>query len=154
MDTTALENLYRSAFPKVAVMVKRYGGDLDTARDLFQDALLILLQKEEAPVHPEAYLLGISKNLCRRLGRQPVIVGLPDELGEASETTSHVSLWRFLRGAGSKCLQLLQAFYYKGQSMEEIADEFDYSSARSATVQKYKCLEKVREQVKHEEVFV
>jgi len=33
-------------------------------------------------------------------------------------------------------------------SLQEIADEYGYSGVRSATVQKFKCLEKVRESVK------
>jgi len=43
---------------------------------------------------------------------------------------------------------LLRAFYYDKLSMSKIANRFGFSSERSATVQKYKCLEKVRDLVK------
>jgi len=46
-------------------------------------------------------------------------------------------------------MDLLQAFYYFKTPMREIAEEFGYRSERSATVQKYKCLEKVRDTVKN-----
>ncbi|WP_162852643.1 RNA polymerase sigma factor [Dinghuibacter silviterrae] len=152
MDEKALENMYRSAFPKVAAMVRRYGGDLEMARDVFQDAVLVLLERDEAPDHPEAYLIGIAKNLCRREARRPATIGLPADLVAPGARTS-TPIWGYLRGAGARCLQLLQAFYYNNLSMEDIAGEFHYSSAHSATVQKYKCLERLREQLKASEVY-
>ena len=45
-------------------------------------------------------------------------------------------------------MDILQAFYYQHMPLQEIAEEFGFANARSATVQKHKCLEKVREQVK------
>jgi predicted DNA-binding protein YlxM (UPF0122 family) len=45
-------------------------------------------------------------------------------------------------------MELLRAFYYDKLSMRKIAGQFDFNSERSATVQKYKCLEKVRDIVK------
>ena len=46
---------------------------------------------------------------------------------------------------------MLQAVYYFKYSMQELAEEFGFRSVRSATVQKYKCLEKVRNEVKKQE---
>jgi DNA-directed RNA polymerase specialized sigma24 family protein len=156
MDTQELDLLYRSAFPKVAAMVRRYGGDLDTAKDLFHDALLIFLEKVDlgiVQVSDEAYVMGIARNLWRREARKAPRAALPDDVQAAEERTEPTqSIWSFLRGAGKKCMQLLTAYYAGGQTMAEIADTFDYSSAHSATVQKYKCLERVREQLKSSEV--
>ncbi|WP_282636750.1 hypothetical protein [Sphingobacterium thalpophilum] len=45
-------------------------------------------------------------------------------------------------------MSLLKSFYYDQMSLQEIADDFGFSGIRSATVQKYKCLEKIRETVK------
>ncbi len=45
-------------------------------------------------------------------------------------------------------MDMLQAFYYDKLNMREIAERFNLSGERSATVQKHKCLEKVREKVK------
>ncbi|HBW79381.1 MAG TPA: RNA polymerase subunit sigma-70, partial [Sphingobacterium sp.] len=64
------------------------------------------------------------------------------------ESPSSARLFRFLEIAGRKCLELLKSFYYDQMSLQEIADEYGYSGVRSATVQKFKCLEKVRESVK------
>jgi hypothetical protein len=45
-------------------------------------------------------------------------------------------------------MELLQAFYYDKLPMNTIAGLFGFGGERSATVQKYKCLEKVRDIVK------
>ncbi len=65
-----------------------------------------------------------------------------------NEHPSNNRLMRFLETAGKKCMELLKGFYYDQQPLTELADEFGYSGVRSATVQKYKCLEKVRETIK------
>jgi hypothetical protein len=45
-------------------------------------------------------------------------------------------------------MEILKAFYYDNLSANTIAGLFGYSGIRSATVQKYKCMEKVRETIK------
>ena len=54
----------------------------------------------------------------------------------------------FLQTAGKKCMDLLRSFYYDHLPLQDAATLFGFSGVRSATVQKYKCLEKVRETVK------
>lgn len=162
-----LTAIYRETFPQVARVVQRLGGDLDTAKDLFHDALIIYLEKRnnntlDIQVSVKAYLVGITRilwmqkfrNDCRykpldTLGKQPDI---PVDL-YTPEADKSRTLRQYLQAAGKKCLQLLQAFYYEQRSMEEIAREFNYSTAHSATVQKYKCLEKVRETIKRSDIY-
>jgi len=45
-------------------------------------------------------------------------------------------------------MRLLNAFYYEKLNMDEIAIRFGFSGKRSATVQKFKCLGKVRQVVR------
>jgi DNA-directed RNA polymerase specialized sigma24 family protein len=162
-----LTMVYRETFPRVARVVHRLGGDLDTAKDLFHDALVIYLEKRnnntlDIQVSVKAYLVGITRILwmqkfrkdCRQrplnaIGDHPDI---PADLYEPEEEKVR-SLRHYLQAAGTKCLQLLQAFYYDQRSMEEIAREFNYRTAHSATVQKYKCLEKVRETIKRSDIY-
>jgi hypothetical protein len=42
-------------------------------------------------------------------------------------------------------MELLQAFYYDKLAIMEISNTFGFSSPHSASVQKYKCIEKMRE---------
>jgi DNA-directed RNA polymerase specialized sigma24 family protein len=151
--------LYKCAFPDFAAFIRKNGGTLEESRDVFQDSLLIYYEKIVSQQLPEltnqkAYLLGICKNLWyRKTGRQlfcqeltePADYASPDELHYQNE---HTDLLAFLEVAGQKCLEMLKSFYYDRSSLQAIAQSFGFASVRSATVQKYKCLEKVRDEVK------
>ena len=58
-----------------------------------------------------------------------------------------------LQKSGQKCLELLKAFYYDHCSMDHIAGRFGFKGRRSATVQKYKCLEKVRQEINTTDIY-
>ena len=160
-----LEQLYREAFPHVARLLHRLGADLDTARDLFHDAMIIYLEKRRdlhliAHASHRQYIAGIARILwfkqCKQ-DRQQTDLALAEHSLTAEEDIDpekrSLLLYKYLKTAGSTCLQLLQAFYYDGLSMPAIAGKFHYRSIHSATVQKYKCLEKLREKVKHTEIY-
>jgi DNA-directed RNA polymerase specialized sigma24 family protein len=149
------ESLYEQAFPAVARFVSARKGALDDAFDIFHDALVIFYEKTETgfvpAISPEAYLLGIAKHLwLHRFAHERRSVSLDD--AEKTITlpedyfpkVNDVRLLRFLESAGKRCLDLLHAFYYEKQSLDTIAKAFGFSTVRSATVQKFKCIEKVR----------
>ena len=154
-----LTRLYLTAFPTVARHIARQGGSLEEAKDVFQDALVIYYEKISAGnlqlTHSEqAYLLGIAKHLWyhqqqKRKGQvSGDILSFMDVVEEEPPQPSTNRLLRYLETAGQKCMEMLQAFYYDKQNMKEIAERFGLSGERSATVQKHKCLEKVRNKVK------
>ncbi|WP_342645995.1 sigma-70 family RNA polymerase sigma factor [Mucilaginibacter sp. CSA2-8R] len=154
-----LTHLYLSVFSAVAAYIKGKGGTLDDAKDVFQDALVIYYEKAIASKviieHSEkAYLLGIAKHLWyHRQQKQKGTVSEDvldyDHLAiEVVVVPAANRLLRYLETAGQKCMDMLQAFYYDKLNMREIAERFNLSGERSATVQKHKCLEKVREKVK------
>ena len=149
--------LYQQAFPSLARFISRRDGSLEEAQDVFQDALIIyyecLVNPSQAPPDDEvAYLLGISRNLwLKKYCAQPLKVRLDEAQALASdeeEWPSGHKLLRYLASAGQKCMNLLKAFYYDHVPLDELADQFGFAGVRSATVQKYKCLEKVRATVK------
>jgi DNA-directed RNA polymerase specialized sigma24 family protein len=152
--------LYKKAFPAVAKYISKMGGGFDEARDIFQDALIIYYEKlVQAPVelrsNEQAYLLGIAKHLwaqkfrgdihCMSLGTDRDDY---DFIEEENVQPSSAKLMHYLETAGQKCMEILKAFYYDNLPVNTIAGLFGYSGERSATVQKYKCMEKVRETVK------
>jgi DNA-directed RNA polymerase specialized sigma24 family protein len=145
-DITAL---YRDTFPDVARVIKQLGGDLEMAKDLFHDAMIIYMEKAapEIRVSAKAYLIGIVKILWMKQQklkvREQAFV-----LDDFHVPEEQQPLLEYLRTAGEKCMQLLQAFYYEQMDLQEMADTFHYSNVRSVTVQKHKCLQKVRATVK------
>ncbi|HEY8929731.1 MAG TPA: sigma-70 family RNA polymerase sigma factor [Mucilaginibacter sp.] len=148
--------LYKSAFPAVARYVNKMGGTFDEAKDIFQDALVIYYEKAAAGTiilntNEQAYLLGISKNLWLKKFKENNRSASLDGVETADLEEEHASeskLMSFLETAGKKCMELLRSFYYDQLPLADAAKLFGFSGVRSATVQKYKCLEKVRETVK------
>jgi DNA-directed RNA polymerase specialized sigma24 family protein len=150
--------LYQNAFPIVAQYIARMGGSLEEAQDIFQDTLVIYYEKvasakSEIIDNENAYLFGIAKKLWLRRYNEDSknqhlnvndfdIEDVPDEILATNK------ILHYLETAGKKCMELLKAYYYDHLSVDNIATLFGYSGTHSATVAKYKCLEKVRETVK------
>ncbi len=151
-------SLYKAAFPPIAKYISRMGGSFEEAKDVFQDALIVFYENKiltsKNLSNDIGYLVGISKNLWlkryRDFTQHRVLfdAASPAVNSEPQLNLSNNRLFRFLEIAGKKCMELLKAFYYDQIPLTEIADEFGYSGIRSATAQKYKCLEKVRDKVK------
>jgi DNA-directed RNA polymerase specialized sigma24 family protein len=147
-DITAL---YRNTFPDVARVIKQLGGDLEMAKDLFHDAMIIYMEKasSEIRVSAKAYLIGITRILWMKQQKLKLReFSMHSVLKDFYVPEEQQPLLEYLRRAGERCMQLLQAFYYEQMDLQEMADTFHYSNVRSVTVQKHKCLQKVRAAVK------
>jgi DNA-directed RNA polymerase specialized sigma24 family protein len=150
--------LYKSTFPVVARHIAKMGGSFDDARDVFQDALVLYYEKMVAGnlelQNNRAYLMGITKHLwLKKFRAGQDTIPLPDNIDpeeETEQTPSSAKVLQYLQTAGKKCMDLLSAFYYDKLPMRDIAGLFGYSGERSVTVQKHKCLNKVRDTVKQQ----
>lgn len=157
-----LVKVYREAFPDAAQLIKRLGGTVEEAKDVFHDALLIYLERKASgelriQTSVKAYILGISKILWLH-SREQYFLPLPEEVEsfiqeEKQESVEEKNITDYLMMAGQKCLQLLKAFYFDEITLTEIANQFGFGGVRSATVQKYKCLQKIRTEVKKLNVY-
>ena len=147
---------YVNIFPLVAGYVKRNGGNLEEAKEIFQDTIVIYYEKLAfSDFNPkktnEAYIMGIVKNRWLKYcseRRSHTDLSHIDIAEEKEKEPITQNLMYYLRQTGEKCMDLLQALKKKKLNMTQLADRYGYMSERSATVQKYKCLEKVRDQVK------
>jgi DNA-directed RNA polymerase specialized sigma24 family protein len=150
------ERLYRDVFPVVAKFVAKRGGSFDDAKDIFHDSLVILyekmIDKEFATGIPEQrYLAGVAKHLWfrkfkddnRKIGFDDMekSISIPQDYFDSSDNR----LISVLELTGRKCVNLLRAFYYDRLPIQRIKNAFGFASDHSASVQKYKCIEKVRE---------
>ena len=148
--------LYKKAFPTVARYVARMGGSLEEAQDIFQDALVLYYEKAVANqadivVNEKAYLVGVAKKLWLqhyKVNSKNQPLGDWDTEMTTDEQPASGKLMRYLETTGKKCMELLKACYYDALPLNDVVNLFSYSGTHSATVAKYKCLEKVRETVK------
>ncbi len=156
-------DLYEATFPNVARFVATHGGTLDDAKDIFQDALVIyyeLAEKDNLVVRisARAYITGIAKHVWIRkykkdrtsvsLDAAEKSIQLPEDYFEPHDH----NLLTLLEQTGKRCLDLMRAFYYDNISLNEISNTFGFSGIRSATVQKFKCIEKMRAIVKQNSI--
>lgn len=163
-----LKALYKDAFPLVAKHIARAGGSLEEARDVFQDALVIYYEKRMQGqlilrYSEKSYVFGIARFLWNKqyretLGKDPIDVlrpelnGYDNLISSADKQICSSSLFKLLQSSGKRCMELLNAFYYEKMSMEKLAVQFGFSGARSATAQKFKCLEKIKKTVKEKSI--
>lgn len=147
--------LYEEAFPKVARFIAHRRGSFQDAKDIFHDAMVIFYEKivgERLAVNISnaSYLVGIAKHLWirkfkddhKKVGLDDIetTISIPEDYFEVSEN----GLVSLLERTGRKCLNLLRAFYYDNRSIQEIKEAFGFSNVHSASTQKYKCIEKMR----------
>ncbi|NOW97730.1 RNA polymerase sigma factor [Mucilaginibacter sp. SG564] len=150
--------LYQKVFPAVARYVSKCGGSFDEAKDVFQDALLSYYEKSRSAnadikSSEGAYIYGTARYLwIKRYKEGQQTTQLDDSATDLAVETivplADDKLLNFLETAGKRCMELLRSFYYDQLPMTKLAQLFGFSGVRSATVQKYKCIEKVRESVK------
>lgn len=157
-----LEAIYAKTYPMVRHYVKENSGTDEDAKDIFQEALITFYERA---IHDQltltssvsTYLMGICKNLWRQeLDKRARKTGLSDSLGDevgeevtVDEEQPTAPLMNFVEQLGDTCRSILVSFYYFGQRLEQIAEQHGYRSVRSATVQKFKCLERLRKAVSH-----
>lgn len=152
-----------SLLPSLQRWVKRQGGCADDAEDLLQESMVVFYRRCTDPafelhVKAETYVFAVAKNLFLAAARKRVIECSTDRYGEQlmdhdgiAECLEQESRFRrmedALRQVGDKCLELLQRFYLRKESMQHIAVELGFRNEHVAKAMKYKCLEKARQLV-------
>jgi RNA polymerase sigma factor (sigma-70 family) len=150
----AVKGLY-SIFPAVKKHIVNNSGTTEDAKDVFQDALVILYQKMKTGkfvlhVSISTYLQAVVKNLwlqeLRKRKKLPIADTdtdvAEDLIGREDGYDLATAAFNFL---GEKCKQLLMLFYFKQKSFREIADLLQFGSEQTAKNQKYRCIQKAKE---------
>ena len=159
-DRETFENLYRFHFPWIARSIIKEGGDKQIARDVFQNALIVMLER----IHSDdfkltcisgTYLNSVSINIWRNLRRKSAQKAIEVEISDYD--CNYTQTIRFeeipeeydrvasiLEKIEDPCKSLLENFYLKGLSWDAIAEKMGYASAGSARNQKYKCIERIK----------
>jgi RNA polymerase sigma factor (sigma-70 family) len=156
-DTDAsLAKLYEEAFPSVARTLHRMGAPFEDARDIFHDSLLAYVEQALSNGKPKneiAYLVGIARHLFlkkQERRNRTTNVEIADDSDNISSLIDESTLSKLIAKGGERCLRILRSFYYENRSISEIAKLFGFGNAHSASVQKYKCIEKIRDELKND----
>lgn len=158
-ENRALVNLYNYQ-SRVITLVLKFGGTKDDAKDVFQEALLILCKKVkdtsfQLTAKLDTFLYGICLNVWREELKQKGKSNfeIPTEYLIADETDWEAlfekekklkKVEEMLYQLGNPCLELLKLFYFQSMRVKEIAKKMGYKSENSVKVQKYKCIERAK----------
>ncbi len=143
----AVNGLYNS-LPSIKKYICANSGTEEDAKDIFQDALVVLYKKVNSTefvlsASLTTYLNAIAKNLwlTELLRRKK----LPEDKSSTEiadvvtyEETGFTIATTAFNLLGEKCRQLLMLFYFKKKSFKEIAGILAFSDEKIAKNQKYR----------------
>jgi RNA polymerase sigma factor (sigma-70 family) len=158
-----INDIYEDEFPKIVRMVIQNSGNIENAKDIFQDGLVVLIEnifhkKVDLTASFESYLYGICRLLwLNQLKQKRKVVKFKDDYSydnsefcfmeiETNED-NYEKISGIIESMGNPCQKLLKYYYYQKMNWEDIAEQLGYATAGSARNQKYKCLERIRKQL-------
>ena len=169
-ERLTLRRLYAEQLPVITSLIHKYGGSDSDAKDIFQDAVLIVYQKARQPdfllsSQFSTFFYGICRNLwlnCRTKKSATAEVTFPKEVKYiADDIPTEAELLLVERGnlfrkafrqLGEDCQQLLELFFQK-IPMEMIATRMGYGSEGYARRRKLQCKQRLVELVKADPAY-
>lgn len=157
----AVETIYKQHYNMVQSMVLNNSGTIEEAKDIFQEAIIVLYEKTrsgnfELNCLIKTYLYSVSRRLwLKRLqqiqkfpgesGAAEAVVMVDDDMDEHEKKNADFQLMeKAMQALGEPCKSLLESYYLSKKSMVEIATDFGYTNADNAKNQKYKCLMRLK----------
>ncbi|HRP30974.1 MAG TPA: sigma-70 family RNA polymerase sigma factor [Agriterribacter sp.] len=160
-DKSATERIYKENYQVIQNLVMNNNGSEDDAKDIFQEALIVLYEKSRMTefvlnCQIKTYLYSVSRRLwLKRLqknnwyerqsvGIEEVVVVEEDIAFHEKRNSEFGMMESALANVGEPCKSILEAYYIQKQNMQDIADRFGYTNADNAKNQKYKCLTRLK----------
>jgi RNA polymerase sigma factor (sigma-70 family) len=145
----------------VQSLILNNNGSPDDARDIFQEAMIVLYEKVKTGTFElncllKTYLYSVCRRLwLKRLSQlqriSPEVEKLEETVPVEEELELHEqrnldfqTMEKSMKNLGEPCKSLLEAYYLQKKNMVEIAENFGYTNADNAKNQKYKCLMRLK----------
>jgi RNA polymerase sigma factor (sigma-70 family) len=158
---SVVKRLYIAYFPMVLQLIINNNGDGDDAKDIYQEAIIILYNKvKTGDFELSSKLKTYIYSVCRRLWLKRLsqinryggdikdfqeYLSVDDETEKNNERDIQFNkMGEALKLLGEPCKTIIEDFYINNRSMKEICDDFGYTNADNAKTQKYKCLQRLK----------
>lgn len=167
-NAAGLRTIYKDFLPRIARHIMNKGGSYDDAKDVFQDAIIVLYEKTQQPDFEltsrfYTFLFGICRNIWgnRLQKKSRTEVTIPEDAKYKSDTDTEALIykaeenrlfWDAFKKLGEDCQRLMQLFFEKTK-MEEITSVMGYGSVNYTKKRKFVCKEKLVRFVKEDERF-
>jgi RNA polymerase sigma factor (sigma-70 family) len=160
-----VRHLYDQYFESVIAQICQNGGTREDGADIFQEAVLVLIEKVKSGQFRgdsslKTFLSAIARNLWlhelrtrfRRNKRENVYMTGEDKSDEIKElyadSQASDQLLKMLDQVGNPCKQILTGFYFEEKSMKELLSEFNYENEQVLRNRKSRCMKKLKELIK------
>lgn len=160
-DRKAIETIYRENYNLVQALVIKNNGTAEDAKDVFQEAMIVLYEKARTDSFSLNCQLGtFIYSVCRRIWLKRLmhqnrfmiaeegeveLVNVEDDVEEQDRRNEEFTIMeKAVNSLGEPCKSLLIAFYLQKRNMQEISLSFGYTNADNAKTQKYKCLMRLK----------
>jgi RNA polymerase sigma factor (sigma-70 family) len=163
-DVKSLDIIYTKHKTYCLNLMKKYHNDSDAIKDIYQDAIIVLYEKVISDNFKlsstiQTYLNSICINqVIKRFKKDANNIEISEEITpnlnewfddqrkdqNDNELKSIEKALEKLKKAGGNCYEILQRFFYKKQSLQEIAIQMDYKYDNLKT-QKSKCQKRLKD---------
>ena len=157
----ALNKLYTGHFPMILQFILNNNGDEDDAKDVYQEAIIILYNKiKSGDFELSSKLKTYIYSVCRRIWLKKLsqqskksnnIDDFEDVIAVEFDVEQHEAkdlqfekMGESLLNLGEPCKTIIQDFYINNLSMQDICEKFGYTNTDNAKTQKYKCLQRLK----------
>jgi RNA polymerase sigma factor (sigma-70 family) len=160
-DKKAIETIYKENYNMVQSLVINNNGTIHEAKDVFQEAMIVLYEKArsggfELNCQLKTYVYSVCRRIwlkkLQQMNRYAIemenlseTVPVEDDLEEYERKDQEFLMMEKAIGSlGEPCKSLIEAFYIQRKNMQDIASQFGYTNADNAKNQKYKCLMRLK----------
>lgn len=161
-ENASFRQLYSLYFQSIATYIKQNNGSSEDAEDVFQEAVIVLLQKVRQPDFVltsslKTYLYSIAKNnWLKRLRDNKTVSTLDTEhlhLAEESfsveiqETaTREEKVGNWLSAITTHCQGVLKAIFFFHEPIDSLMQKMGWKNKHVAANQQYKCMQQLKKE--------
>jgi len=156
-DPQSLRYLYKAYFSMILHFITNNNGTEQEAKDIYQEAVIVLYEKLkddnfELTCKIKTFVYSVCRRLwLKRLAEKNRFGGKVndyedflsfEEEGDAIDEQEHQyqMMTESMVQLGEPCKTILEDFYIKKMSMQQITSKMGYTNTANAKNQKYKCM--------------
>jgi RNA polymerase sigma factor (sigma-70 family) len=169
LNDSILRDIYNKTFPEIERRIIFDGGRFEDAQDIFQMAVMILIEKVRQGRYNEkstiyTYLYAIAENIWKnekKLERRnkTFVYDKQNKFEKKGGTIEEGGMIDIEKPEGfekiqkevdmlpENCRKIINKYYYEELDMETIAKSLGYANTASLSNQKSKCLKKLKEKL-------
>jgi RNA polymerase sigma factor (sigma-70 family) len=168
-DSSILTHVYDTYYPIIEGYITHNQGSRDQARDIFQDAMIIVynrIKSEDLELSCKfgTYLYAICKNIwmqerkkylhrVEKLQQQPLLVNDPGPADDPLLQNHLTNLFNKHFEALSKDCQKILSMYFNNFSVEDIRAEMKYKDLHHTADRKYRCKKSLINRIVNDPLF-